>query len=108
MGINNKLKSKNSNSKMAFPKKTPTSEGAKASKTVKKAPKSAGGRKKRRVETFAIYIFKVLKQVHPDVGISKKAMNKMNSFIQRGLNRRQTLIARRIGQTRHLRGNQSR
>jgi len=37
--------------------------------------------RKRRVETFSIYIYKVLKQVHPDIGISKKAMNIMNSFI---------------------------
>jgi histone H3/H4 len=33
------------------------------------------------VETYKIYIFKVLKQVHPDIGISSKAMGIMNSFI---------------------------
>jgi histone H2B len=33
------------------------------------------------VETYKIYIFKVLKQVHPDIGISSKAMSIMNSFI---------------------------
>jgi histone H2B len=27
------------------------------------------------------YIYKVLKQVHPDTGISKKAMSIMNSFV---------------------------
>ncbi|KAI5019141.1 hypothetical protein ZWY2020_044029 [Hordeum vulgare] len=32
-------------------------------------------------ETYKIYIFKVLKQVHPDIGISSKAMSIMNSFI---------------------------
>ena len=37
--------------------------------------------KKKRSETFALYIYKVLKQVHPDTGVSKKAMNIMNSFI---------------------------
>ena len=37
--------------------------------------------RRRRVETFSIYIYKVLKQVHPDIGVSKKAMNIMNSFI---------------------------
>ena len=37
--------------------------------------------KKRRVETFSLYIYKVLKQVHPEIGISKKAMQIMNSFI---------------------------
>ena len=43
--------------------------------------KSEGKSRRRRVETFSIYIYKVLKQVHPDIGISKKAMNIMNSFI---------------------------
>ncbi|XP_031132241.1 histone H2B-like [Ipomoea triloba] len=56
----------------------------------KKPPKeggaaAAGDKKKKRVkkssETYKIYIFKVLKQVHPDLGISSKAMGIMNSFI---------------------------
>merc|ERR1712224_37754 len=38
-------------------------------------------RSKRRVESFASYIYKVLKQVHPDTGISRKAMSIMNSFV---------------------------
>ncbi len=38
-------------------------------------------KKKPRHETFSVYIYKVLKQVHNDVGISKKSMNIMNSFI---------------------------
>ena len=42
---------------------------------------SEGKARRRRIETFSIYIYKVLKQVHPDIGISKKAMNIMNSFI---------------------------
>lgn len=37
--------------------------------------------KKRKYATFSIYIYKVLRQVHPEIGISKKAMNIMNSFI---------------------------
>ncbi|XP_020880339.1 histone H2B.8 [Arabidopsis lyrata subsp. lyrata] len=36
---------------------------------------------KKNIETYKIYIFKVLKQVHPDIGISGKAMGIMNSFI---------------------------
>ncbi|KAI3977656.1 hypothetical protein MKX01_004189 [Papaver californicum] len=36
---------------------------------------------KKSVETYKIYIFKVLKQVHPDIVISSKAMGIMNSFI---------------------------
>merc|ERR1719296_531968 len=52
------------------------------SKTSAKAPKKVGGkRSKKRVETYATYIYKVLKQVHPDTGISKKGMSIMNSFI---------------------------
>merc|ERR1711862_868038 len=38
-------------------------------------------RSKKRVETYSSYIYKVLKQVHPDTGISKKGMSIMNSFI---------------------------
>lgn len=38
-------------------------------------------KKKKRTETFALYIYKVLKQVHPETGISKKSMVIMNSFI---------------------------
>ena len=37
--------------------------------------------KKKRTETFNLYIFKVLKQVHPDIGMSKRAMNVMNGFV---------------------------
>ena len=71
--------------------KTPASEGQTASKTPKAAKtpkvgadgKAAKGSKRhaRRTETYSSYIYKVLKQVHPDTGISKKAMSIMNSFI---------------------------
>ncbi|KAJ4969644.1 hypothetical protein NE237_002743 [Protea cynaroides] len=56
-------------------------------KAEKRLPKDgAGGEKKKKktkknIETYKIYIFKVLKQVHPDIGISSKAMGIMNSFI---------------------------
>jgi histone H2B len=50
-----------------------------------KKPKAEGekkkGKKKRRSESYSIYIYKVLKQVHPDTGISSKGMSIMNSFI---------------------------
>ena len=36
---------------------------------------------RKRKESFAIYIYKVLKQVHPDIGVSSKAMSIMNSFV---------------------------
>jgi histone H2B len=51
------------------------------------APKAAGGKDKKRSshrkrkESYAIYIYKVLRQVHPDTGISSKAMSIMNSFV---------------------------
>merc|ERR1712167_536852 len=45
-----------------------------------KTEKAKGSRKKR-VESFAVYIYRVLKQVHPETGISKKSMSIMNSFI---------------------------
>ena len=37
--------------------------------------------KRTRKETFGVYIYKVLKQIHNDIGISKKSMSIMNSFI---------------------------
>jgi histone H2B len=47
-----------------------------------KAPKKVGGkRNKKRVESYSSYIYKVLKQVHADTGISKRGMSIMNSFI---------------------------
>ena len=58
--------------------KTPSSKKP-AKKTVAKGGK--GGAKKSKTETYKIYIYKVLKQVHPDTGISKKGMQVMNSFI---------------------------
>ena len=56
--------------------KTPSKKSA-------KAPKKASGKgsKKKRTESYSSYIYKVLKQVHPDTGISKKGMSIMNSFI---------------------------
>ena len=66
--------------------------GKQAPKVAKKGEKRAGKkggkiggadkkRKKKRKETYGIYIYNVLKQVHPDVGISAKAMSIMNSFV---------------------------
>jgi len=63
--------------------KTPAKKAVKAVKATKPAAAKKDGKKKRskRVETFSSYIYKVLKQVHPDCGISKKSMSIMNSFI---------------------------
>ena len=38
-------------------------------------------RKTSKTDSYATYIYKVLKQVHPDRGISKKGMAVMNSFV---------------------------
>ena len=57
---------------------TPKEGGA--SSTVKKGP-GAGGKKKPASETYSVYIYRVLKQVHPETGISKRSMSIMNSFI---------------------------
>eukprot|EP00940_MAST-03C_sp_MAST-3C-sp2_P000353 g353.t1 len=55
--------------------KTPSKKSRKSSK------KSSTTRRKRRVESYSTYIYKVLKQVHPETGISKRGMSIMNSFI---------------------------
>ncbi|XP_067883371.1 histone H2B 1/2-like [Heterodontus francisci] len=61
-------------------KKAAAKKGAK--KTVSK-PSEKGGKRQRksRKESYSIYIYKVMKQVHPDTGISSKAMNIMSSFV---------------------------
>ena len=53
-------------------------------KPAKKTTKKEGGKGKRKakVESYKIYIYKVLKQVHPDTGISSKGMVVMCNFIQ--------------------------
>ena len=56
-------------------KKTP------AKKSMKKPKATDKKKKKKRTESYSSYIYKVLKQVHPDTGISSKAMSIMNSFI---------------------------
>ena len=55
------------------------SSGKKPSKT--KQSGGVGKKSKKRSETFSLYIYRVLKQVHPDTGISKRSMSIMNSFI---------------------------
>ncbi|CAL2052468.1 unnamed protein product [Caenorhabditis brenneri] len=50
---------------------------------VKSAKKPKDRKKKRRVrkESYSVYIYRVLKQVHPKTGVSSKAMSIMNSFV---------------------------
>ena len=60
-----------------------TQNGQDSLQEVGESPKKAGGAKKKksRTESYSTYIYRVLKQVHPDTGISKKGMSIMNSFI---------------------------
>ena len=64
------------------PKKTAGSaRNTPAAKVQKKRGGAPKVHKKRRTETFSVYIYRVLKQVHPETGISKRSMSIMNSFI---------------------------
>ncbi|XP_053332781.1 histone H2B-like [Clarias gariepinus] len=67
-------------STMPEPAKTAPKKGSKKAVT-KTAGKGGKKRRKSRKESYAIYVYKVLKQVHPDTGISSKAMGIMNSFV---------------------------
>lgn len=61
--------------------KAPATEKKEAGK---KTAAISGDKKKRikgRKETYTSYIYKVLKQTHPDTGISTRAMSIMNSFV---------------------------
>ena len=64
------------------PKETPAASNASTTPTktrgVKKGSKKGS---KKKHYTYSSYIYKVLKQVHPDTGISNKAMAIMNSFV---------------------------
>merc|ERR1712080_713462 len=90
MGISRVQKFEQNISRISF--KMPPKSSDKAAKKAVKAQKevSTGGQKgrkkgqkvhKKRKESYAIYIYKVLKQVHPDTGVSSKAMSIMNSFV---------------------------
>jgi len=64
------------------PKAEKKPAGKAPAKGMKKTSSSAAkGRRRSRHETYSSYIFKVLRQCHPEVNISKKAMAIMNSFV---------------------------
>mmetsp|Transcript_94720 Transcript_94720/g.131669 ORF Transcript_94720/g.131669 Transcript_94720/m.131669 type:complete len:116 (+) Transcript_94720:23-370(+) len=52
-----------------------------AAKAKAVAKVDAKRRRKPNTKSFATYIYKVLKQVHPETGISRKAMIVMDSFV---------------------------
>ncbi|CAB4067764.1 H2B [Lepeophtheirus salmonis] len=65
-----------------MPPKSTGKAAKKAGKAQKDITKPAGKKRShKRKESYAIYIYKVLKQVHPDTGVSSKAMSIMNSFV---------------------------
>ena len=64
-----------------MPPKASGKAAKKAGKAQKSISKGDKKRRKKRRESYAIYIYKVLKQVHPDTGVSSKAMSIMNSFV---------------------------
>ena len=65
-------------------------------KAVTKAQKKDGKKRKHsRKESYSVYMYKVLKQVHPDTGISSKAMDIMNSFVN-------DIFERIAGEASHL------
>ncbi|XP_041093941.1 uncharacterized protein LOC121306266 [Polyodon spathula] len=63
------------------PKAAPAPKKGSKKAVAKNQPKGGKKRRKSRKESYAIYVYKVLKQVHPDTGISSKAMGIMNSFV---------------------------
>ncbi|KAJ9069292.1 Histone H2B type 1-A [Entomophthora muscae] len=72
-----------------MPPKTPQKKAsapstpAAGSASVPKKVGAVAGKKRsaKRSETFSIYIYRVLKQVHGETGISSKAMSILNSFV---------------------------
>lgn len=55
--------------------------GAAAAAVPQGKRKGRRGGKKKRVESYSTYIYKVLKQVHPDTGMTRRSMSIMNSFV---------------------------
>jgi len=72
-----------------FPKKKAmaTKKAIAKPKKQKKPKKELKPKKQRNPNSFSTFIYKVLKQVHPDTGISNKAMSEMNSFVADMFNR---------------------
>lgn len=54
---------------------------AKAAKPAKRPTKAPKKSKKRRKETYSRFLYAVLKQIHPDKGISSRAMAVLNDMI---------------------------
>ena len=59
----------------------PAKNGAKSDGSVTKKKSKREKKHKKGYNMYGIYLYKVLKQVHPDTGISSKGMSIMNSFV---------------------------
>lgn len=63
------------------PKKASPKKAGSPKKGGKRGRKVVAKRRRAGKQTYGRYIYRVLKQVHPDVGVSTKAMSIMNSFV---------------------------
>ncbi|XP_030420183.1 histone H2B 8-like [Gopherus evgoodei] len=80
---------------MSEPAKSAPAPKKGSKKAVTKTQKKGDKRRKTRKESYSIYVYKVLKQAHPDTGISSKAMGIMNSFVN-------DIFERIAGEASHL------
>lgn len=78
----NKNKNKNKNKQKDNKYRKKTAKGKKEGGKSQKGMPLMGMKKRRKHPLhYSGYLFKVLKQVHPELGISKRGMNIMNSFM---------------------------
>merc|ERR1712012_1543270 len=71
------------NQPASMPSKTTrkaTDQCGKVTEAIAKGDKKK--KKSKRKQSYAIYIYRVLKQVPPDTGVSSKAMSILNSFVK--------------------------
>lgn len=61
--------------------KTPAKPAAALSKPAAAAKSALKKRHRKHAATYNTYIYRVLKQVHPEIGISKRGMAVMDSFV---------------------------
>lgn len=62
-------------------KKTRASQTTSIKAVKKPKPKPKPKSKSKRNETYKTYLYKVLKQIHPDLGVSSQAMGILNDFV---------------------------
>src|SRR3954469_2977412 len=63
------------------PKVAANTTPATASAAEKKNGRGSATGKRHRAEVWSSYIYKILKQTHPDLGMSRRAMSTMGSII---------------------------